>query len=117
MLRFEHKSKKIIPIQHFVKRQFVFLFYAAAVIVFSLFIGVFGYHYWGGLGWIDALLNASMILTGMGPVNLMQTNAAKLFASFYSLYSGVVFLTSIAIFLAPGIHRVMHILHLENSEK
>ncbi len=113
---FEHKSKKLLPVKSFFLRQFVFLLYAFAVIAFSLFIGMAGYHYWGKLNWIDSLLNASMILTGMGPVNIMQSDAAKLFASFYSLYSGVVFLTTIAMILAPIVHRIMHILHIENYE-
>ena len=67
------------------------------------------------LNFIDSLLNASMILTGMGPVNPMPTNAAKLFASLYSLYSGVAFLTVMGVFLAPVIHRFMHKLHIEDN--
>ena len=114
--KFEHKSKEIISVKYFIRRQFAFLFYAFVVISFSLFIGMAGYHYFGELNWIDSLLNASMILTGMGPVNLLNTDAAKLFASFYSLYSGVVFLTTIAMLLAPAVHRIMHILHIENNE-
>jgi hypothetical protein len=114
--KFEHKSREIISVKYFIRRQFAFLFYAFVVISFSLFIGMAGYHYFGELNWIDSLLNASMILTGMGPVNLLNTDAAKLFASFYSLYSGVVFLTTIAMLLAPAVHRIMHILHIENNE-
>lgn len=114
--KFEHKSKGVISVKSFVRRQFAFLLYAAIVIAFSLLIGMLGYHFIGELSWIDSLLNASMILTGMGPVNIMQSNAAKLFASFYSLYSGVVFLTTIAMLLAPGVHRIMHILHLESND-
>ena len=116
MVKFEHKSKQVISVRLFVQRQFLFLLYAVAVIAFSLLLGMVGYHYFGKLNWVDSLLNASMILTGMGPVNAMPSDAAKLFASFYSLYSGVVFLTTIAIFLSPGIHRIMHILHLENNK-
>ncbi|MFZ9847706.1 MAG: hypothetical protein ACO3EE_06085 [Flavobacteriales bacterium] len=114
--KFEHKSKSIISVKSFVQRQFVFLLYAFAIISFSLLIGMLGYHYLGKLSWIDSLLNASMILTGMGPVNILTTDSAKLFASFYSLYSGVVFLTTIAMLLAPAVHRIMHILHIENYE-
>jgi uncharacterized protein involved in cysteine biosynthesis len=88
------------------------------IIVFSLLIGVFGYHYWAKLSWVDALLNASMILTGMGPVSPMENDTAKLFASFYALFSGVVFLSSIAVFISPLVHQFMYKLHMEKeSEK
>ena len=85
------------------------------MLAFSLFIGMSGYHYLAELSWIDSLLNASMILTGMGPVDEMKTNAAKLFASFYALYSGVAFLSMFAVLLAPALHRVMHVLHFESE--
>jgi hypothetical protein len=72
-----------------------------------------GYHVFGSLHWIDALLNASMILTGMGPVDPMQTVAGKLFASCYALFSGIVFITTAGVLLAPVVHRVLHRFHLE----
>ncbi|HEY0456257.1 MAG TPA: hypothetical protein VGE41_07755, partial [Verrucomicrobiae bacterium] len=75
-------------------------------------------HFIAGLDWVDAVLNAAMILTGMGPVNPLQTNAAKFFASFYALFSGIVFITSAGILLAPAAHRVLHKFHLEiNPER
>jgi hypothetical protein len=79
----------------------------------SLGIGILGYHYLVGLRWLDALLNASMILTGMGPVDPVVTPAGKLFASAYALFSGVAFLTIVAVLLAPIIHRFLHRFHLE----
>ena len=79
----------------------------------SLGLGIAGYHYCAGLDWLDALLNASMILTGMGPVNETRTVAGKLFASFYALFSGVVFITSVAVLLAPVVNRFLHKFHLE----
>jgi len=82
-------------------------------LVFSIGIGVLGYHYIGELKWIDSIYNASMILTGMGPVNEMKTNAAKLFASIYAIFSGVIFLSTVAIFFAPFAHRLMHMLKVE----
>lgn len=85
----------------------------AAVIGACLALGVVGYHEFAGLSWIDSLLNASMILTGMGPVNPMTTTAAKLFASFYALFSGVAFITTIGVLLAPAVHRFLHRFHLE----
>ena len=89
----------------------------AAVLVFaSLAIGTFGYHHLAGLAWIDALLNAAMILTGMGPVNELQTNAGKLFAAAYALFSGVIFLTMAAVIFAPVYQRFIHRFHLDFYE-
>jgi len=82
----------------------------------SLGIGIFGYHYIGALGWIDSIYNASMILTGMGPVNEMTTDAAKLFASIYAIFSGVIFLSTVAVFFAPFAHRLMHLLRIEEID-
>ena len=78
--------------------------------------GVAGYHYFGQLSWIDSLVNASMILTGMGPVDPMPDNKGKLFESVYALYSGVAFLTTVAVLLAPVVHRFLHALHIDDSK-
>src|SRR5438874_6049045 len=83
------------------------------IVGFSLGIGTMGYHYYGGVGWIDGFLNASMILTGMGPVDKMETNEGKLFAAFYALFSGVTFLTLIGFLVAPIYHRLLHRFHLQ----
>ncbi|MHB9081979.1 MAG: hypothetical protein ACYC3X_31325 [Pirellulaceae bacterium] len=88
----------------------------AGIIVGSLFVGSAGYHYFGDLPWIDSLLNASMILAGMGPVDPLKTDSAKLFASFYALYSGVAFLAIMAVLTAPLLHRLLHKFHMEISE-
>ena len=80
-----------------------------------LSIGVLGYHGIAGLSWIDSVLNASMILTGMGPVAAMTTTSSKLFASGYALFSGVVFLSSIGLVLAPLFHRILHKFHLDDA--
>ncbi len=77
-------------------------------LLFSLMLGVFGYRYYFQIGWVDAIYNASMILTGMGPVNTAPSDGAKLFASFYAIYSGVAFLTGVAIILSPVVHRFLH---------
>jgi hypothetical protein len=116
LIMFEHKTRPILPLNRFVERQFRFLFYALAILGFSLGVGMCGYHFVARLGWVDALLNASMILTGMGPVNDMPTAASKLFASAYALYSGIVFLSTAAVFLAPAVHRLLHILQVEQNE-
>lgn len=81
----------------------------------SLGIGTMGYHHIGGLGWIDSLYNASMILAGMGPVADLKTDAAKLFASAYALFSGVVFVTAAGIMVAPWFRRVLHHFHLDRA--
>ncbi len=86
---------------------------ALGIIGVSLGLGILGYHFCAGFSWLDALLNASMILTGMGPVNELRTTAGKLFASFYALFSGVVFITSVAVMLAPMVHRFLHKFHFE----
>ena len=79
----------------------------------SLVIGMLGYHFLEGIPWVDSLLNAAMILGGMGPVNTLHTTAGKLFASFYALYSGVVFVVVAGILFAPVVHRFLHHFHLE----
>lgn len=89
---------------------------AAVLVIASLAIGTLGYHDLAGLPWIDALLNAAMILTGMGPVNELHTNAGKLFAAAYALFSGVIFLTMAAVIFAPAYHRFLHRFHLEFYE-
>ena len=83
----------------------------------SLGLGVLGYHFLAYLPWVDAVLNASMILTGMGPVDPLRSTAAKLFASFYALFSGIVFITSAGVLLAPVAHRVLHRFHLDLEQK
>ncbi len=85
------------------------------VIAFCLGVGVLGYHGVAGLGWLDALLNAAMILTGMGPVSEMATAGGKLFATCYALFSGIVFLSVAALVFAPVMHRFLHRFHLELS--
>jgi len=86
------------------------------LLVFSLGIGMIGYHFFENLSWIDSLLNASMILGGMGPVNPLQTDAGKIFASFYALYSGVILLASVGILIAPIFHRFLHRFHLADEK-
>jgi hypothetical protein len=112
---FEHRTKPLLPRRIFVLRVLLSLAVAFGTIGVSLALGIFGYHYFAELSWLDALLNAAMILTGMGPVNELHTGAAKLFASFYALFSGVVFITSVAVLLAPVMHRFLHKFHLEEE--
>lgn len=110
------KNNNILPRKDFAKRVFYYTLFSIGLLLFSIAIGVLGYHYFGKISWIDSFYNASMILTGMGPVNAMETTSAKLFASFYALFSGVVFLSTFAIFFSPFAHRLMHLLHIDNDD-
>lgn len=89
---------------------------AVAMLACSLGLGILGYHFIAGLGWVDALLDASMILSGMGPVNPLPSDAAKVFASGYALFSGVVFISATGILLSPVFHRVLHRFHIEERD-
>ena len=82
----------------------------------SLAVGMFGYHWLEGLGWLDSFLNASMILSGMGPVEGMKTDAGKLFAGGYAIFSGIVVIAATSVMLAPVIHRVVHGFHVEDDD-
>lgn len=110
---FENKRQKLTPFPHFMRRVALSLALMLLVLCIALGIGLAGYHWIAGLPWIDALLNASMILTGMGPVAPMTTPASKVFASVYALFSGVIFLSSVGILLAPIFHRLLHKFHLD----
>lgn len=111
------KNRNILPMHMFIRRMVKYFLIAATIGIVSLSIGVFGYHWLGHLGWVDSLLNASMILGGMGPVDPLHDADAKIFASFYALFSGVIFLTTVAIFLSPIAHRLLHILHVVDDEE
>ena len=113
LFRFEHKSKPLLPTHLFLRRMLRIMFFTCLILSVCLFIGILGYHFWGPMEWIDALHNASMILSGMGPVADIKTNIGKIFSSFYALFSGVAFITNIGILIAPMAHRFFHRLHLE----
>lgn len=89
--------------------------FAAGVAALSLFAGILGYHYIARQSWIDSLLNASMILGGMGPVGDLHSDAAKVFASIYALFSGLVFIGMLGMLLAPFVHRLMHRFHIDEA--
>jgi ABC-type branched-subunit amino acid transport system permease subunit len=116
-MSFEHRSQPLLPRRLFVRRLARYGIYALAVIVVSLLIGMAGYHFLGHLGWTDAYLNAAMILTGMGPVDPMPSAAGKIFSGLYAIYSGVVFLSVVALMFTPIAHRLLHIFHLEGARK
>jgi hypothetical protein len=110
---FERRHEPLLPRAAFLRRLARFAGLAAVIVLGSLLMGILGYHFFEGLDWIDALLNASMILGGMGPVDQVHTTAGKLFASFYALYSGMIFLIAAGVLFAPIFHRFMHFFHLE----
>lgn len=112
---FEHKSEKLVPLPTFLRRVALSLLLTLVVLCVALSIGVVGYHELAGLSWIDSILNATMILTGMGPVAAMTTTSSKLFASGYAMFSGVIFLSSIGLVLAPIFHRILHKFHLDDA--
>ncbi len=116
-LFYEHKSQPLLPRKQFIIRMLWHGLNASLFLVVSLIIGVLGYHLTEGLSWLDSLLNAAMILGGMGPVDAIQTTGGKLFASFYALYSGVAFLAVASILIAPLAHRLLHRLHFESSQQ
>src|ERR1700690_3470385 len=112
---YEHRKQPLASRQVFAQRVMTNGLIGAGMILIALGIGVFGYHFFEGLSWIDSLLNASMILGGMGPVNALQTTAGKLFASFYALFSGVVFIAAMGVLGAPIFHRFLHRFHLADE--
>ena len=114
-MKFEHKKQKVADVNIFIKRVIRYMLFALILIVFSVGIGTVGYKYFGAPSWVDAFHMACMILTGMGPVISLDTNAAKMFSSFYALYSGVAFLSSTAVFFSPIIYRLLHMLQVDDE--
>ena len=112
---YEHRSHPLLSRAKFARRVFRHLLLALLAIGVALGIGVIGYHCIGGLSWIDSVLNASMILGGMGPVDPLHSSAAKLFASFYALFSGLAFIGIASLMVAPFAHRLLHRFHIEGK--
>ncbi|MBL7919606.1 MAG: hypothetical protein JNJ40_04780 [Bacteroidia bacterium] len=103
------KTIKPLPHQkHFVSKLIRNAIAGILILTFSLIVGMIGYHHYFNIGWVDSFYNASMILTGMGPVDKAINDGGKIFASFYAIYSGVTFLTSVAIIISPVVHRFLH---------
>jgi hypothetical protein len=116
MAIFERKDEELAPVGVFVKRILASLGIAFCLIGLALAIGISGYHWLGGFGWIDSLLESSMILGGMGPVNPLANDGVKIFASLYALFSGLVFVGVIGIVFAPVAHRFLHSFHVDESD-
>lgn len=109
---YEHHKEPLAGKTAFYIRLFKHFCFAILLIIISLLIGICGYHFLGKLSWIDAFVDASMILSGMGPVSPLINNSVKLFAGFYAIYSGLMFISLIAIILFPIVHRILHKFHI-----
>jgi len=112
---YETRHQRPLPRTGFVRRLVLHLALALAVLALSLGIGMIGYHRLEGLPWLDAFLNAAMLLGGMGPVDLPKTAGGKLFAGAYALYAGLVFIATAALVLTPVLHRVLHRFHWDEK--
>ena len=116
-LRYETKYQRLLSRQAFVRRVARSFAIAGLLIAFSLLVGMIGYRYLEGMSWIDAFANASMILSGMGPLTPLESSGGKLFAGFYALYSGLALIMTTGILFAAPVHRFMHQFHLEEKGK
>lgn len=114
---FEKRSQKLLEARAYIRRQVVFILIAMGFLIFSLLIGMTGYHYLEGLPWLDAFLNAAMIMGGMGPVDVIRSSGGKLFAGAYALYSGLVLIASVGFMSAPLLHRFFHYFHMDVSDQ
>ena len=113
---FEQKHEKLAPVPVFMGRLLACIGVAFLLILVALLIGVAGYHWIAGFNWIDSLLNASMILGGMGEIDLLTNTGGKIFASLYALFSGLVFIAVMGIVFSPIVHRMLHKFHLDDRD-
>jgi hypothetical protein len=111
----EKKPRKLQPWPSFARRLAISFSIMITIVTLALLAGILGYHSIAHLSWVDSLLNASMILTGMGPVDPMKDNASKMFASAYALFSGVVFLSAVGVLLSPVLHRILRAFHIDDD--
>jgi hypothetical protein len=114
---FEPRHKPLLPKHLFLRRVSRSLAVAMLMLCLSLLIGMWGYHYFESMSWLDAYLNAAMILSGMGPMHELTTPQGKFFAGSYALFSGIIFLVIMAIILAPAVHRFFHKFHVDEDKK
>ncbi len=114
--RYERVNRSLLPWPVFLRRAVVHLAAGGVAVALAATIGTVGYHAFAHLPWTDAFLNASMILSGMGPVDRLDTTSGKIFAACYALFSGLVFIGVMGVVLAPWAHRVLHKMHLDEEE-
>jgi hypothetical protein len=113
---FEHRRERVLPFSLFLRRLAMCLAIAGALVGGGVGVGLLGYHYLAQFSWMDSLLNACMILTGMGPVGTLPNDTAKLFASLYALFSGLVFISVMAVLITPVMHRLLHKFHIAEED-
>jgi hypothetical protein len=113
---YEHRTQPLVPYRLFLRRMGAHSAVAIGLIVGSLAVGMWGYHEFARESWLDAFLNASMLLGGMGQVGEVTTNSGKLFAGLFALYAGLLLIAVTTIILAPVLHRILHKIHLEEAE-
>ena len=113
---YEHRTQPLLPREEFYGRLARSSIVGSAIILSALCMGMAGYHYFEKLPWLDSFTNASMILSGMGPLAPLQTSAGKFFAGCYALFSGLAFITSLGVIFTPLYHRFIHKFHLESKE-
>jgi len=116
IVMFENKCENLAPLSVFVRRMAASVAIAGILIAVALLIGIMGYHHIAQFDWVDSILESSMILGGMGPVNPLVTTEAKMFASGYALFSGLVFIAVMGIVLAPITHRMLHTFHVDDED-
>ena len=116
-LNYERKHEQLAPVSVFVKRLVGSLAMALGLIAFVLCIGIAGYHFIAGYNFVDSLLEASMILGGMGPVKELPDDGAKVFASAYALFSGLIFIAVMGLVLSPVVHRILHKFHVDEKDE
>ena len=114
---YENRREPLLTFTRFLLRIALHLLVAALILFVSLMFGVWGFMTFDALQPIDALLNSAMLLTGMGPVSDPTSDAGKLFATFYALYAGLIFIVAAGVFFAPILHRFLHHFHLEMAEE
>lgn len=116
-MAYERKSEKLLSKNQFYIRLCLHLTVALGLVLISIGFGAIGYHGFEGITWVDSIYNASMILTGMGPVTVLKKDVSKIFASMYAIYGGIILLAITGIVLAPLAHRLLHLFHLKEAEE
>jgi hypothetical protein len=114
MMPYEHHQQPMLTRAQFARRVLGHFILGTGAVGVALLIGIFGYHWIAGFGWVDSFLNASMILGGMGPIGELPNDAAKIFAGVYALFAGLFFIAMMGLLLAPFLHRIAHRLHIKD---
>jgi hypothetical protein len=117
LFRFERRRQPLVTRRSFVRRLLFAVVLSAVLLAIWTVVGMIGYHAIAGLGWVDAFLNSAMIVGGMGPVDVLNNQPAKVFAGFYAILSGVIFLSVFGLLIGPVFHRFMHRFHLDTDER